>query len=92
MNITWSEDAKKKYVQTIVYLKATWGKEVAKAFREKMNNTLKTLSNNPNAFPYSKKVGIKKCVVTKHNLLLFIENGDTLDIIDFTDSRSDHPY
>ena len=92
MKIIWSTDARRSYINVLDHLNKAWGKDIARAFRSKVNKTLKLITNTPNMYPLSKKLDIRKCVVSKQNLLLFRVSDNNIEIIDFIDTRSDHSY
>lgn len=74
----------------IEYLSSEWGIAVANRFLSRFENVTSLLADNPGIFPYfDKHRHIQRCVVTKHNILYFIEKELEIHIITIFDTRQD---
>lgn len=92
MKIQWTKAAKEKYVEIIDFLEDNWGESVLKSFRKKIRKSLNTIIKNPKAAPISNKLGLRKIVVTKHNLIIYNFNEKELTVVILIDTRTDHKY
>ena len=72
------------------YLITEWGINVANNFAERFDEVLVLLSKNTSIFPFVDTVKrMQKCILTKHNVLYFIETEDMVKIITIFDTRQD---
>lgn len=86
--VVWSTKAKQDLVRVISYLEQNWSAKVARIFLQKVDLLVKHLASNDGMFPFVQKSrGIKKCVVTKHNSILFRLNKQQIEIIRLFDTR-----
>ena len=92
MNIEWSNTARRYYFNTAGYIKEEWGLKAVKAFRKDVNDAIKTIKSNPSAFPLSQKLDSRKCVINKHNILIYNVQNNTIYIEDFVNANTNHPY
>ncbi len=90
--IVWSPAAEKDLENISEYLNNKWNSKVALSFINKIEKSTLLISNNPRIFSLiNKKLGIRKCVVTKHNSLFYRENSSNrIEIIRLFDNRQ-HP-
>lgn len=78
------------YETVINYLITEWGINVANSFIDRFDKVIILLSKNTSIYPFvdaSKQM--QKCVLTKHNVLYFIETDDLIKIITVFDTRQD---
>ena len=88
--ITWSPRSIKAYDRVIDYLSAKWSeKEIAKFIRS-TQKTLDQISSGSVKFRRSNKRNIYEVLVTKHNLLLYRETKNAIELLTFFDTRQ-HP-
>ena len=72
------------------YLITKWGINVANNFIERFDQVLILLSKNTSIYPFVDTVKrTQKCVLTKHNVLYFIETDDIIKIVTIFDTRQD---
>ena|SRR6185437_5074849 len=72
------------------YLTNKWGLIVTNNFIERFEKVTILLSENPKMFPFfNEPKHLQKCIVTKHNILYFIETDDKITIITIFDTRQD---
>ncbi|HEY2583121.1 MAG TPA: type II toxin-antitoxin system RelE/ParE family toxin [Mucilaginibacter sp.] len=74
----------------IDYLTSKWGEAVKDNFIERFEKVTDLLANNPGIYAYFDNIKrIQKCLVTKHNMLYFIEKDTVIEIITIFDTRQD---
>ncbi|RLD69077.1 MAG: type II toxin-antitoxin system RelE/ParE family toxin [Bacteroidetes bacterium] len=70
------------------YLIQNWSEKVDANFKKILLSKIHSLSENPFMYPESNiKHGIRKCVVTKHNILYYRIITDEIEIITIHDTR-----
>lgn len=89
--IRLSPPAKQDLSIVLEYLNEKWSSNVATNFIDIFQVSLKRISDNPDQFPYFRKdLLIRKCVITKHNIIYFKEGALDIQVIRVFDSRQ-HP-
>jgi len=86
--VTISELAQSKIDAIFEYLEQDWSEKVKENFREKLYQQVNFLRENPLMFPISQKMGIRKCIITKHNTLYYKISDNEVQIITIHDNRS----
>jgi len=72
------------------YLTYKWGLKVTNDFIERFEKVYLILSEDPGRFPFfDKPKQIQKCLLTKHNILLFQERDQIITILTVFDTRQD---
>ena len=72
------------------YLTNKWGLTVTNNFIERFEKIIMLLSKNPGMFPFfDKPKHLQKCIVTKHNILYFMETHEEIKILTIFDTRQD---
>jgi plasmid stabilization system protein ParE len=86
----WSPSSVNDFEKILDYLGEKWGKKVVNNFIDLVENLIVQISLNPKQFPicYRKKK-VRKCVLTKHNLLYYREGKDNVEILRIYDFRQD---
>ena len=70
------------------YLLKRWGKKSAENFLFKMDRFYENVSSQPRLFPFlNKRKRIRKCAVTKYNLVLYRETTFAIEVILIFDTR-----
>lgn len=70
------------------YLTHNWGIKVTNNFIRRFDKVIGFLTESPGMFPFfDKRKRIQRCVVTKHNILYFIDSADSVKIITVFDTR-----
>jgi plasmid stabilization system protein ParE len=92
MNVSWSKLAREKYYDVLEYLFDNFGENAAIKLENAVLKVEDNLKSGLVKYPMSKKLGIRKCVVLKHNLLLYMEIGQEVEIVAFISSSENHQY
>ena len=88
--IIWSSRAIESFNRIIEYLEINWTEKQINSFVEKTEHTLQIISSGKVKFKSSKKKNIFEVLITKHNLLLYREKKNKVELILFYDTRQ-HP-
>lgn len=86
--IVWTEEADSNYQSVRKYLKETWGLSSANNFSRKVEDIIELIKSQPEIgeiFPDYK--GVRKKLVTRYNYIYYKFINETLNIINFTDTR-----
>ena len=87
-NVKWSECAKKSYENVIDYLIAEWNEKVINDFVNKTEICIDVLTRQPFIGRESeKRKGVRKVLITKHNLLIYKVSKGGIYILDIFDTR-----
>lgn len=89
--IEWTTNSLNELRETFEYLELNWtDKEISKLSR-KIENTINLISQNPEIFPISEKLVVRKAVVTKQNTIYYRKKEElkTVQILSFFDNRMD---
>ena len=88
--IIWSPAAEGDLENVLDFLDTKWSSRIALRFLKKLDNVIELISEDPKLFPLiHKKMGVRKCVVTKQNSLYYRENKQSIEIIRLIDTRQD---
>ena len=72
--VVLSELASEDYEQIVDYLVSDWSIEIAIDFIDRLNKVRVILAERPELYPFENKIkSVRRCVVTKHNVLYFKE-------------------
>ena len=85
--IIWSTKAEKGFDSIINYLHTDWSDNDAKNFVQKTYKVLDLLQKGNIIFRHSIKTNIREVLITKHNLLLYREKGNKIELLRFVDTR-----
>jgi plasmid stabilization system protein ParE len=78
------------YENIIDYLSAKWGLKVVNNFIERFETVCGFLAENSEIFPFvSKSKNIQKCVLTKHNVMYFVETTHAIKVLIVFDTRQE---
>jgi len=88
--IIWSARAIESFNRVIEYLETNWTEKQINSFVEKTEHTLRIIGSGKVKFKSSKKKNIFEVLVTKHNLLLYRDKKNKVELILFYDTRQ-HP-
>lgn len=87
-NIVWSPSAETDLENILDYLSKHWENAVIIEFLAKMEILIHQINRNERLFPQiNKSKNIRKCVLTKHNTLIYRESKTTLEILRIFDTR-----
>jgi plasmid stabilization system protein ParE len=85
-----SRTANKKLSGLFDFLVENWSPKVKSDFVKKLDNSIEIIKTQPESFPESeKKIGLRKCVVTKQTTLYYRYNSKRIDIVTIFDTRQD---
>ena len=88
--IVWSPSSESDFAKILEYLNENWDKKVTNQFIDLTESILEQISINPRQFPVIyKKEKIRKCVLTKHNTMFYLDSKSQVDILRIYDSRQD---
>ncbi|GAB2629889.1 hypothetical protein GCM10027035_25330 [Emticicia sediminis] len=91
--VYWSALAKDTYADLLKYLLDNYLSEIAINLDEKVKNLINSLQYFDQLCPPSKVVkNYHKCVINKHNSLIYRINNNHIEIVAFIDNRSDFAY
>jgi len=78
------------YDIVVGYLTGKWGINVANNFMDRFDEVVLLISKNTSIFPFVDPIKkMQKCVLTKHNMLYFIEKDEIIEIVTIFDTRQD---
>ena len=87
-NARWTSLAEADLADLLCYLSNYWNNKVALEFVENLDNCILRIKKNPKLFAfYDANLHIRKCVITKHNTLYYIEKETKIMILRLYDSR-----
>jgi plasmid stabilization system protein ParE len=76
------------YQAIIEYLISEWSENVANDFVRRFNQVCDILYLNPQIYPVvNLNRQVRKCVLTKHNVIYFIETKSAIKILTIFDTR-----
>jgi plasmid stabilization system protein ParE len=82
--------AEDDYEIVINYLTNNWGFSVVDNFENRFEKVMSILAEDAGRFAFVDKAkNMQKCILTKHNILYFIETEQTIQIITVFDTRQD---
>lgn len=92
MEIVWSETALETFFKVIDYLFDNWTDKEMEAFEINVDTLLERLTSFNEICSESKLFGYRKCVIDKHNWLVYHIENNILYLVTFIDNRSNHSY
>lgn len=91
LKIYWSPAAEKDLNNTLNYLQENWSKRTLIKFINKVDDLTALIAEDPKLFPLiNKDLGIRKCVITRHNTIFYRVSNEKLEIVRLFDTRQ-HP-
>lgn len=88
--VYWSRKASSDYWKNIDYLIEHWDLEVAQAFIEKTNNTIKVIQHNPKAFPLTDYKNIRRAIIVPQIALFYrLSHDRSIDLLRFWSNFQD---
>ncbi len=86
--VLWTEIAETDLDSVLLYLRVNWSQQVLNKFKSKLITQLERIIKNPNQFPFlNRKRGYRKCVVTKHNTIIYKEFESHIVVLRLFDTR-----
>ena len=88
--VTWSPLAKQDLANVLDYLDINWSPAVSLRLIDKIESIISTIIEHPDRhLLINHELGIRKCVITKHNTLFYRELQDKIEIVRLFDTRQD---
>ncbi len=85
--IIWSAKAIDSFNKIIEYLEENWTEKQILSFTEKTDKTLQFLISGKIKFRTSGKKNVHEVLITKHNLLIYRIEKDSVELLLFYDTR-----
>lgn len=86
--LVWTEIAESDLDSVLYYLEHKWTLKVVDIFKSKLREKINNILQNPKQFPYlNKKRRFRKCVVTKHNTIIYKEFETQIVLLRLFDTR-----
>ena len=83
-----SKTAQKKLDKLLDFLIEEWSERVKREFVLKLDQSIKILKSQPEAFPESNlRKGLRKCVITKQTTLYYRYNSRKIFLVTLFDTR-----
>ncbi|MBS1521006.1 MAG: type II toxin-antitoxin system RelE/ParE family toxin [Bacteroidetes bacterium] len=80
--------AEKNYEHITDYVFNKWGTLATKRFILRFQEACNLIASRPAIYPFAdKNKNVRKCVVTKHNAVYFIEHENDITILTIFDTR-----
>lgn len=88
--IIWSPASEHEFAEILNYLNLKWDSKVVNQFIDRLDQSIRLIGFNPKLFPLiNKDLGIRKCVITKHNTLYYRHSETIIEIVRIFDNRQD---
>jgi plasmid stabilization system protein ParE len=85
--ILWTDLALIELEETIKYLEEEFTNREIKKLANEIERVIALISLNPEIFPLSEKVKIRKAVILKYNSMFYILKNEEIHIISFYNNR-----
>ena len=86
--IKWTDNALSELKTTFEYIENNWTEKELRKLSNEIERTLNLISNNPNLFPKSENIDVRKAVVMKLNTIYYRLKGEkTVEILSFFSNR-----
>jgi plasmid stabilization system protein ParE len=92
MEIVWSETALETFYKIIDYLFDNWTEKEIVNFDNNVEALIQRIASHNQICPESKLFSYRKCIIDKHNSLVYHIVNNKLFLITFLDNRSLHFY
>ena len=82
--------AEEDYTKVVTYLASEWGYKVLDNFIARYEKVISILEQDACRYPFvDGSTTVRKCVVTKHNVIYFIDADEIVKVITVFDTRQD---
>lgn len=93
MKVFWTPTAYQSYEAVVDQLILNWNVDIVVQFEESVRILIDHIQNHNHICPKSKIDNLHKCVISKHNSLIYrIKNNDTIEIILIIFNQSEHIF
>ena len=86
-NIFWTDYALSELADTYEYLELNFTQREMKKLSVEIEQVLDLISRNPNLFPVSDSLGVRKVVIKRFNTMYYRVNQNQIEIISFFSNR-----
>ena len=82
--------AEEDYTKVVIYLASHWGDKVLDKFITRYEKIISILEEDAIRYPFvDGSTTVRKCVLTEHNIIYFIDSDEMVKIITVFDTRQD---
>jgi plasmid stabilization system protein ParE len=86
--VFWSDQAKLDMQEITDFLLIKWNINVVEDFYTKIDDFIHHIGRTPQSFPLiNRKEGIRKCVVSWHNSIYYVDELEFIEILRISDNR-----
>ncbi|MBU0697209.1 MAG: type II toxin-antitoxin system RelE/ParE family toxin [Bacteroidetes bacterium] len=86
--LIWSPESEEDFLNILNYLISDWNVKIASDFVKDIEYHIEKIHNNPQSYPIIyKQEQVRKCVVTKHNSLVYNLLDNKIFILRVFDTR-----
>jgi plasmid stabilization system protein ParE len=87
-NVTISQRAQDNLINILYYLEVNWSERIKTGFLKRLIKLIGYIKENPYLFPISEYgQDVRRCMITKHNILYYRIINNTIEIITIHDVR-----
>jgi len=88
--VFWSDDAKLDIEEITDFLLVKWNVDIVEEFYNNIDEFISRIGKNSQAFPLiNPQEGIRKCVVSWHNTIYYVDELEYVEILRISDNRQD---
>ncbi len=85
---TWSPAAEEDLRKILDYLQNKWNPQIINRFINKIDDNIGLILEDPKIFPFiNQELLIRKCVITKQNILYYREVKNGIEVVRLFDTR-----
>lgn len=93
MKIIWTDNAHDSYLSIIDQIFQKWTIEIVERFEQQVNKLIDRIQNHNHICPKAKTKNLHKCVINKHNSLIYrVKNDNSIEIIVLLFNNSEHSF
>jgi plasmid stabilization system protein ParE len=90
--VVWSSEAIDALDHILEYVFEEWGINPVLDLQNEIERVIIAIGNNKRLCPDSKRIGLRKCILSKQTSLIYKITKSQLEIVTFIDNRSVHKY
>jgi hypothetical protein len=92
MTIIWSTKAEASYIKVLLFMVECSYRNYAHKLEEEVNNQINLILLYPDRWPKSKKSELRRAIILDDFLIIYKYDSESMEIVDFVDTRSNHSY
>jgi len=93
MKIVWSNTSKQTYLDIIEQLFNKWNISTVENFENQVKELIHNITHHNHICPKSIFENLHKCVINKHNSLIYkVNNDNCIEIVTFVFNQSEHIF